>query len=407
MSEIGSLIIKLQAETAQFRDDMGKVQRDLDGLADKGESVGRSFDGSMRESTAGVRLLSHELGVPLPREISRLIATIPGIGAAMSALLPVLGAVFAVGMIYKYVEGLKKAQEAMSEGFGKSIEDTANKSDELKVSIEKSKIKIDELLGKPTKGDALALEIAKARVEADKLSDSLKKDADELIKLMDKSAHGAVMTAILGTSGSSQAEDVMKGYRDAIAKIPKDAKDYNEQAAKAAVDAWQRAQSEIQKNKDSKDLSKPHDAAHPFNATQDFTKSNEALQEVQDKLSGVYHYLDLVKQNDAFDKQAKDVGEMVSAEDAAFDAQIQHNKEMAEWHKKKAHDQAEIAAAVLKVRNEEEKEAEEKLSLDALVHAELQRAEEAQSEYQAQLYRDDLENFLVAEEGKRNDLTPV
>src|SRR4051795_12705615 len=100
MSEIGALIIRLQAETAQFREDMGKVKADLDGL--KGKS--KEFDGSfnMMEARGSMMVLEESLGIRLPRHINSLIATIPGIGAAFELLLPVMGAVFAIGFISKF-----------------------------------------------------------------------------------------------------------------------------------------------------------------------------------------------------------------------------------------------------------------------------------------------------------------
>jgi len=104
MAVAGTLTVNVSAGTSDFKRDIGEATGSIKGF-------GEAHSHTMRESVGGVRLLSHELGVPLPREIARLIATIPGIGAAMTALLPVMGAVFAVTMISSFI---KKHEELIS-----------------------------------------------------------------------------------------------------------------------------------------------------------------------------------------------------------------------------------------------------------------------------------------------------
>ena len=77
MSEVGALIIKLQAETAQFRSDMGKVKSDLDDLGSKGTSAGAAMGGGMREARGSLMLIEESVGTHLPRELNTLLATIP------------------------------------------------------------------------------------------------------------------------------------------------------------------------------------------------------------------------------------------------------------------------------------------------------------------------------------------
>lgn len=104
MSEIGSLVIKLRAETAELRDDLGKVKQQLGEVGDSGTKAGQDLDYSMREARGSMMLVGDVIGVHLPREINTMIASVPAIGAALSALLPIMGAVFAVGLITKMVE---------------------------------------------------------------------------------------------------------------------------------------------------------------------------------------------------------------------------------------------------------------------------------------------------------------
>ena len=96
MSEIGALIVKLQAETAEFREDLGKVKVDLDDLSDKGGQAGRGMSAGMGEARGGLMLVEESVGVKLPRHLNSLIAQIPGVGAAFAMMLPIAGVVVAI-----------------------------------------------------------------------------------------------------------------------------------------------------------------------------------------------------------------------------------------------------------------------------------------------------------------------
>lgn len=147
MSEVGALIIRLQAETAQFREDMGRVKGDLKDIQGGASDTGGAFDGSMRDSTGAVRLLTHELGVPLPRELSRLVATIPGVGAAFSAMLPIIGIVAAGVVIEKLVE----KHEALAEAIRKTTQqnqDLAISEDDAANRMEVVNLKLEDQIAK-------------------------------------------------------------------------------------------------------------------------------------------------------------------------------------------------------------------------------------------------------------------
>jgi hypothetical protein len=320
---VGTLTVDLVANTATFTADLGKAGNSLDELGRKAKTAGKDLDFSMMEARGGMALMGEELGVHIPRHLQTLIAGIPGVGTAFATLLPIIGAVFAVELIHKWIEEGHKAGRALDEGFGKSLETIITRSDELQVSIEKSKMLIDKLEGKTDSGAALA--IAEAKVEADKLAASLDKDIDGLIKLMETAAHGKIMTGLLGTSGAGQAEDVAKGFKDAFAQIPRDAKNYNELGAQAAVDAWKRAKSEIDKNnaEDAKQKARGKSDMGNLLGGTNFTKANQDLQKLQDYLSGVHDDLDLIGKSDALKVTVKGL----EAATAAGKKEAQERKE--------------------------------------------------------------------------------
>jgi hypothetical protein len=282
-----AVTVYINGDSAQLGEELTASSQAIRDFGAVSEEAGAATKFSMLEARGSLVLLGDEFGVHIPREINRMIATIPGVGIALQELIPIMGAVWAVTEIEKYISKMREAEAAVSEGLSKSLEATRTRSDELTVSIDESQLKIDKLLGNPTSGDRAALEIAKARVEADKLAASLNKDLNEYIKLMGEASHGSVMAAILGQTGEGQAGDVTKGLRDALAKIPKDAKDYNEQAAKAVQDAWGRAAYEINSN---------------IQTVQ--AELNPALYQLQANLSGFNDELDLLAKNDAINKQA-------------------------------------------------------------------------------------------------------
>lgn len=151
MSEVGSLIIKLQCETAEFKNDLGKVKRELDDLKDKSKETGRSMDTSFTESRGGLMLTEDLVGVRLPRHLNTLISQIPGVGALFANMLPIVGVALAVEIISKLIEKHKAAQESMRKlqdsqaSFGNAAKEAFNKLDD---KLLEAGIKADELTGK-------------------------------------------------------------------------------------------------------------------------------------------------------------------------------------------------------------------------------------------------------------------
>src|SRR5882672_6822264 len=159
MSEIGALIIKLQAETAQFRQDMGKVKQDLDDLGGKGKKLDGSFE--MAEAKGSMMLFEESVGVRLPRHLNALIAQIPGIGMAFQLMLPVAGVVAAIDIITKLIEkhdeAKRKALE-QKEAWAALSEKIRTGADELQVANDKLRDAIAVFDGKPKNNVKLALD---------------------------------------------------------------------------------------------------------------------------------------------------------------------------------------------------------------------------------------------------------
>ena len=112
MSEVGALIVRLQAETAQFREDMGRVKSDLKDLKDGSENAGQGMKASMGEAKGGLMLVEESVGVHLPRHLNALIAKIPGVGEAFAMMLPIAGVAVAIEILSKLIDKHREMKDA-------------------------------------------------------------------------------------------------------------------------------------------------------------------------------------------------------------------------------------------------------------------------------------------------------
>jgi lambda family phage tail tape measure protein len=389
-TQIGEVNINLRMSLAQFKTD---VKDGADAASTATRKIADDVGSNIGEARGSIMLLSEEVGVHLPRHLTSLAAQIPGVSAAFATMLPLFGVIAAGEVIEKLIEKHKQLKAALAQGWADSAHAIHNQNDELQVSIEKYKELIAKLQGKPSNGVALAL--AEARVEADKLADSLTEDIGKLTKLMEQNAHGSLMTAILGTSGSGQAADVAKGFADAMGKVPHDS-NYAANLEAVTKDAWQRAQSEIEKNnakaaqqlKDS--LAAVAAGVEPLPIT-DFTEANQALQQFQEKLSESYDHLELIKQEGAFKTQYEDLKK-------STEAAAKWQATMDAYYKAVANSRVQLSKAVEEADKQDGKQTEERLTL------ELKETEDANNKQLAALKTELKQETELIQEAARHEM---
>src|SRR6266852_832864 len=144
---VGTLTVNLEANTATFTADLGKAGNSLDGFGKSAAAAGKTVDYSMLEAKGSMMLLGEELGVHIPRHLQTLIAEIPMVGAAFSAMLPIVGVVAAIAIIAKLVEKNEEAKEKFTrewEGANTEVQNVFNK---LSDKLLDAGIKADELSG--------------------------------------------------------------------------------------------------------------------------------------------------------------------------------------------------------------------------------------------------------------------
>jgi hypothetical protein len=157
---------------------MGKVKSDLKDLGGSAGQAGDAMDYSMLKARGGLMIVESELGVHLPRALNTLIATIPGVGFAFSAMLPIIGVVAAVAIIEKLIQKQKELQDASSAAWGNLAGDTADALHKMDEELLESAAKIDDLNGNHVAALQKRLKLLDDQ-KLDKLSEEFTKLAKE------------------------------------------------------------------------------------------------------------------------------------------------------------------------------------------------------------------------------------
>jgi hypothetical protein len=215
MPTIGVLTVDLVANTAEFQGSLSKADQAAQNFGKSAGDAGNAMDSSMGSSTGAVRLLTHELGVPLPRELSRLIATLPAVGAAFEAALPIIGVVAAIAVIEKLVVKAQEAKEKMAEATASALHGDAavfEGLDEKLLSVQK---KVDELAGNhlgALQKELKLIDMATLK-DLEQTFDHFATNAEKHIK----DITGAWYELQLGTSGQAAALTAFKDqYNDLL-----------------------------------------------------------------------------------------------------------------------------------------------------------------------------------------------
>jgi hypothetical protein len=191
----------------------------------------------MLEARGSVQLLAGEFGEHVPREISRMIATIPGIGIALQEILPIMGAVWALEKIYAWAEANKKAAQDLTDE-QKAAYDAATTGAEKFMKAQEASIKatyelaIAQASGNPIRQDQLrvaeAIALGKAQDnniatmerEREVLRGIVAEEEKKAQSIRDVAAEQAAYTPTGGAVANTSDEDA-KGQkaRDTISDL--------------------------------------------------------------------------------------------------------------------------------------------------------------------------------------------
>jgi len=199
---------KYSAAIERARAGIKRLQSDM-------KDAGASTVSSMQASSAAIRLVEGGIQNNI-RATERFLSMIPGVGAALQAAFPIVGAVAFIGVLSRVGTSLKDAVDhargltaAINSGFRQLTSSSQLANDELALTNAKLGEQIAKLEHKPVNN--LAVTLAEARVEADKLADSLLKDANAVNELMQKN-HANMFDQLLGAGSDKAVVNQSKAY---------------------------------------------------------------------------------------------------------------------------------------------------------------------------------------------------
>ncbi len=182
MPTVSTLTVDLVARTASFEGPMSQAAAAGKKTAKDIQSAFNNMD--FGQGRGGLMVLDDLLGVHLPRHVTTLVASLPGIQQAMAIAFPA----FAVIEVGKAIDQLVEKHKAMTDAlYGQGavwdgIRDTASKfADQTKIKLLELQIKIDDF----TKGPLSSLGAKLALIDAQTM-DQLKGEFDSLEKVAKK-----------------------------------------------------------------------------------------------------------------------------------------------------------------------------------------------------------------------------
>ena len=245
---VGLISINLVAGTAQFNADMGKAKAQIVAVGGAAQDAGKHVVSGMQASSAAIRVMEGGMTNNL-RAVERFVSGTLGLGPALQAIFPVVGALAFGGLIVSIGEKVytffKNAQEGatrVANAFRELNQPLRLTNDELRLANDHLANDIAKLEGKRQNNLAVALD--EARVVADKLAKSLDDDLQKLEKLMKENNIGKLNGLFTGRAGTGKDEDEVKRFTDEMARTDseglrsvRDAK--GKDAIDAAMKAWQ------------------------------------------------------------------------------------------------------------------------------------------------------------------------
>ncbi len=137
----------IRAELAQFVSDLGKANREVERTA---AAMRREMQQQSKEARNALSLLTHAIGISLPRELKRVIAETPAFRGALSAAFAVAPVVAFAGVIAEYIpaaiDKVKKAFFEVPEAVEKASKEAAEHFKKLNDAIKDTQESLNKFL---------------------------------------------------------------------------------------------------------------------------------------------------------------------------------------------------------------------------------------------------------------------
>lgn len=192
----------------------------------------------VQATSAAIRSLEGNPGI---RALENFLAKTLGLGPAMSAIFPLIGA-YAFGKIlfdigekaYETEQKAAHAGKAFEEAYDEAHDKAQVVNDDLQLTNDKLQDQIDKLSGHPNNGLTTALD--EARKMADKLLESLQSDRKALDALLKEHEVGAVGSMFSGVASTGKQASELLADQAELTEAVRKAKDQYEEDVKGASD---------------------------------------------------------------------------------------------------------------------------------------------------------------------------
>jgi lambda family phage tail tape measure protein len=232
------IVISIVGRTAVFDE---AAIRSLNNARKSAKGIEDAYNGiDLGEARGGLMVFDELLGIHIPRHVTALLSTLPGLQVAMAAAFPLL-AVVSVG---KAIADLVEKEQKHAEEMAKQKEEVLGLTDAMQQhasSLEISNLKLQDqirlLTGKPPINGPkeLALE---TEAELKKLEKEYDTAIAKIGEFATANQQGMIMTALTGDDGSRELAGMIASHQAAQEKIKNDKlaaeADGNKAALKAA-----------------------------------------------------------------------------------------------------------------------------------------------------------------------------
>jgi hypothetical protein len=220
---VGTLAVDITTNQATFT--LDKAKSELDDFGRKGKEAGEKVEYSMREARESIMLTGEALGVHLPAGITRVIASIGPLGAALEAAMPAAAIIAGVALIIEHYNKMAEAQRKAADEAanasvkfideGRSLQVTGLKLDDQIAKLEhrpsQNKLK-EAILESANALDKLAQAFAS---EDQKMDEGLNKELGLMSKMVDYIESMAKGFATGGDIGVGIAASLTAAWHDA------------------------------------------------------------------------------------------------------------------------------------------------------------------------------------------------
>ncbi|MBB6144713.1 hypothetical protein HNQ77_002669 [Silvibacterium bohemicum] len=202
--------VNLVLNSASYSAAIKDAQRQIDTFAGKARGAGHSTVSSMQASSAAIRTLEGGMANNV-RAVERFITMIPGVGKALQTAFPLIGGLAFAGLLVRlgtelneFIRKANQVPQALLNGFRELSTSSLLANDELRKTNDTLQAQIDKLSGRHE--NTLALTLDEARINADKLAQSLDRDnqqIQQLLKSNQVSILGGIFTNQIPTAAVS------------------------------------------------------------------------------------------------------------------------------------------------------------------------------------------------------------